>query len=69
MLYTLMNGVAILTSQLMLLSMGLSSLYMYSALAIIMITFFMELFLSIMIMYEIKECTQACNIYNHDIIL
>ena len=69
MMYTLVNGVAILTSQSMLLSMGLTSLYIYISLIIIMITFCMESFLSIMIMYEIRECTQTYNINNHDIIL
>lgn len=69
-LYTLMNGVAILTCRLMLLSMGLSSQYLSASLVLLLLIFVLELLLSIMIMYEIKEFTQpTINGNNNDIIL
>lgn len=65
-----MNGVAILTCRLMLLSMGLSSQYLSSSLVLLLLIFVLELLLTIMIMYEIKEFTQpTINGNNNDIIL
>jgi hypothetical protein len=61
MVYILMNGVALLSCKLMMLSMGLSFHYVLGSLLLLTTMFFMELFFSIMIMYEIREFVQPTN--------
>lgn len=61
MVYIMMNGVALLSCRLMMLSMGLTSHYVLLSLLLLMTMFFTELFFSIMIMYEIREFTQPTN--------